>query len=340
MLRAKTLLTGAEIPTIGLGLWKSTADSGVKQAVKDALDAGYRLLDGAAAYGNEKEVGDALKEVFDEGSIKRDDVFVVSKLFQTHHVWKGDTSRVTAALNKTLSDLQLEYLDLYLMHWPFAFEQIDVSSIGGFRLADGTPNPKLNFEMEYKETWKEMTELLKSGKVKAIGVSNFTVEQLKDLIENVPGVKPAVNQCEMHPYLSQPELRTFCEEQKIVMMAYSPLGSGDSYSGKSFPEVGTGPFQTPSGGTTLLQNSVVKGVAEKLGKSPAQVLIRWSLQKGLVCIPKSTKKERIGQNGAVHDFEISKEDMDALEALNCGFRYGIGYSKGHYDCPNAPWFNK
>lgn len=301
--------------------------------------ASYRLLDGAAAYGNEAEVGSALKDIFAEGSIKREDVFVVSKLFQTHHVWEGNGSRVATAIDKTLADLQLDYLDLYLMHWPFAFEQQDLKAIGGLRLEDGTPNPKLVWKMEYMETWAEMVKLLEAGKVRAIGVSNFTSKQIQDILDGPTGVVPAVNQCEIHPYLAQPELKAFCDDKGIAMMAYSPLGSGDSYSGKSFPAAGEGPFQTPSGGNVLLQNSVVNGIADKLGKTAGQILIRWSVQKGFICIPKSTNPARIEQNAAVYDWEIPEADMAALAAINCEFRYGIGYCKGHFDCPNAPWYD-
>jgi len=323
---------------VGLGLWKSSAESGVFEAVQTALIVGYTLLDGAAAYGNEKEVGSALAKSIADGVVNREDVFVVSKVFQTHHVWKGDPSRVHTAINQTLADLQVDYLDLYLMHWPFAFEQTECKSIGGLRLADGTPNPKLIWEMEYLDTWKEMCKLVEQGKVKAIGCSNFTEKQLQDILDGDSGVCPAVNQVELHPYLAQPSLTKFCKEKGIVMMGYSPLGSGDSYSGKSFPGAGTGAFETPSGGTTLLQNTVVNAIATKLGKSPGQILIKWSVQSGFVSIPKSTRAERIKQNADVFSWSIPDEDMADLAALNCDFRYGIGYCPGHYDCPNAPWF--
>eukprot|EP00812_Abedinium_dasypus_P010634 NODE_4242_length_694_cov_190.807512.p3 GENE.NODE_4242_length_694_cov_190.807512~~NODE_4242_length_694_cov_190.807512.p3 ORF type:complete len:179 (-),score=44.24 NODE_4242_length_694_cov_190.807512:110-646(-) len=161
--------------------------------------------------------------------------------------------------------------------------------------------------------------------------------QLEELLKAFPERPPVVNQVELHPYLAQPDLASFCASKGIQMMAYSPLGSGDSYSGTSFPAKGTGPFECPSGGAPLLSNEVVRAVAERLGKSPAQVLIRWSLQRGFVCIPKSAKPERIAENFAVCDWAIPGEEMGRLDALDCGFRYGIGYAPGHYDCPNAPW---
>ena len=162
------------LPQVGLGLWKSKPGE-VGEAIKTALRSGYQLLDGAAAYSNENEVGEALAECIAQGIVVRDDVIVVSKLFNTHHVWQGDRSRPAAALAKTLADLQLEYLDVYLMHWPLAFEQTDMVAIGGLRLENGTPNPKLVMEFEYLETWREMLSLKRQGKARHLGVCNFTV---------------------------------------------------------------------------------------------------------------------------------------------------------------------
>jgi len=331
------LSNGVSMPRIGLGLWKSKPGE-VKDAIKAAVGAGCRLLDGAAIYGNEPEVGEAMAECFAEGLVKREDLFVISKVFNTHHVFcAGEESRIGDALAQTLKDLRLEYLDLYLMHWPFAFEQREVQSLGGLRSKDGTPNPKITMREEYKETWAEMVkQCLKTGKVRAVGVCNFTEGQLAALCESTD-VRPVVNQCELHPYLAQPHLRSFCAERGIQMMAYSPLGSGDSYSGTTFPAKGTGLFESPFGGSTLLNNSVVQAVATRMGKTPAQILIRWSLQKDLVCIPKSTKPDRIRQNLQSLGWELPDAELARLDELDCGFRYGIGFGPGHYDCPNAPW---
>eukprot|EP00947_MAST-08B_sp_MAST-8B-sp1_P004676 g4676.t1 len=341
-----TLNTGAEMPRVGLGLWKS-AKGEVEGAVVTAISAGYRLLDGAAAYGNEAEVGEAIKAALARNpGLTRDDLFVVGKCFQTHHAWRDEDGklhkgRVHRAINKTLEDLQLDHLDLWLMHWPFAFaeEEPDWAAIGPFRDAKGTPNPKLTIRMEYMDTWNAMAEVLRAGKVRAIGVSNFTEKQIQDLMDGPSGVVPAVNQVELHPYLAQPELKAFCDSKGIQMMAYSPLGSADSYSGKSFPAVGEGPFESPLAGAPLLQNEAVGAIATRLGRTPAQVLLRWSLQSGFIPIPKSVKESRIKENFDITDgWELSDDDMKVLAQLNCGFRYGIGYEKGHYDCPNAPWF--
>jgi len=321
-----------KIPQLGLGTWKA-APGEVGAAVTAAIGAGYRLIDCAAAYGNEAEVGAALRGAIDGGVVTRDELFVVGKCFQTHHVWRGDSGRPREALLQTLEDLQLESLDLYLMHWPFAFEQkdaLDAAKWGPFRDAVGTPNPALTIELEYVDTWRCLQALAADGLTDAVGVSNCTAAQLAEMAAGgLPGGAPlAVNQVEFHPYLQQPELRSYCAAQGITMMGYSPLGSGDSYSGASYPA---------DMGCTLLANPAVLEVARRHGKSAAQVLVRFSLQSGLVCIPKSSRPARIEENFDVLDFELTPRDLELLTILDRGFRYGIGYAPGHYDCANAPW---
>lgn len=188
-----------QLPPIGLGLWKSKPGE-VHGAVKEALLYGCRLLDGAAAYANEPEVGAALAEAISERVVKRDEVWVVSKLFNTHHVWDSScASRPAEALGKTLRDLGVEYIDLYMMHWPVAVQQEDLAPLGGLRLPDGTPNPKLKLKLEFLETWRAMLELKKAGKIRHLGVCNFTVEQLEDLLRHFPDSRdrPEVNQVEL-----------------------------------------------------------------------------------------------------------------------------------------------
>ena len=265
------LNTGVAMPTLGLGTFQATEPGEVFRAVTAAVKAGYRLIDCAAGYGNQAEVGDALAQLFAEGVVKREELFIVSKMFQTHHVWEGDDSRCHATLAETLADLQLDYLDLYLMHWPFAFEQEKLEMPPGtpqpLRLEDGSPNPIWTIRMEYTSTWAAMEGMATAGKVRAIGVSNFTQEQLEHLI-SVAQVVPAVNQVEIHPYLGQQGLVEYCEGAGIRVMGFSPLGSSADRSPDAH-------------GTTLLNHPAIAAIGEARGQSVGQVLIKWGLQQPL-----------------------------------------------------------
>jgi diketogulonate reductase-like aldo/keto reductase len=315
-----TLNSGHTIPTLGLGTFKATAPGEVKAAVKAAVCAGYRLIDCAAGYGNQKEVGAAIAELIADGVVTRDELFVVSKLFQTHHHWDGDDSRCHETLEQTLSDLQLEYLDLFLIHWPFAFLEKKLEKPEGtpqpLRLPDGSPNPIWTIRMEYLKTWACMETMVAAEKVRSIGVSNFTIAQLGHL-QAAAQIPPAVNQVECHLYLQQEEMLRWCAEQKIAVMGYSPLGS----SAQRYPE---------THGVTLLNHPAVKAVAEECGQTTGQVLIRWGRQKypeTLISIPKSSRPERIKQNFAVTGWELSEGAMQALDGLESDFRYFISYLK-------------
>ncbi|DBA88993.1 hypothetical protein WJX79_009089 [Trebouxia sp. C0005] len=270
------LNSGCNIPRIGLGTWKSEKGQ-VRSAVYEAVKAGYRHVDCAAIYENEHEVGSALQQAFSEKLVRRQDIFLTSKLWNTHH----SAQRVRKACLKTLSDLQLEYLDLYLIHWPV------------------TGNVGTEVVPSIQETWRAMEELVKDGLVHSIGVSNFSVKKLQDIFSYAE-VPPAVSQVECHPYFRNEDMLQWCKSNQIHVTAYSPLGSPDSAS----------MFKRKA--PLLLQDPAVGAVANKMGRSPAQVLIRWALQHGTSVLPKSTSADRIKANLDVMGWELSHEDYHKL----------------------------
>ncbi len=259
-----TLSNGVDMPWFGLGVYKVEEGEQVVNSVKWAIEAGYRSIDTAALYQNEEGVGQAIKE----SGVPREELFITTK------VWNSDQGYDTTlqAFDQSLSKLGLEYVDLYLVHWPV--------------------------KGKYKDTWKALEKLHADGKVRAIGVSNFQIHHLEDLLADAT-VRPVVNQVELHPLLSQVELRNYCKEQGIQIEAWAPLAQG-----------------------RLLDNSTLQTIADKHGKSIAQVLLRWDIQSGIVTIPKSINKERIVQNADIYDFELSDEEMKQIDDLNEDRRFG------------------
>ncbi|ADF40548.1 aldo/keto reductase [Priestia megaterium] len=263
-----TLHNGVKMPGFGLGVFKVEEGPELVNAIKVAIKHGYRSIDTAAIYGNEEGVGQGIREGLKEAGISRENVFVTSK------VWNADLGydETIAAYETSLKKLGLDYLDLYLIHWPV--------------------------EGKYKEAWRALETLYKEGKVKAIGVSNFQVHHLKDLMEDAE-IKPVINQVEYHPRLTQKELQVFCEKHHIQLEAWSPLMQGE-----------------------LLDNEVLTEIANKHNKSVAQVILRWDVQNGIITIPKSTKEHRIVENASIFDFELNKEEMERIDELNQNHRVG------------------
>ncbi|KAG7298398.1 Aldose reductase [Plutella xylostella] len=306
------LYNGHTIPAFGLGTWKSQTGE-VEQAVKDAIDIGYRHIDCAHIYKNEKEVGEGLKKKFEEGVVKREDLFITSKLWCTFH--RPDL--VEGALRTTLADLGVPYLDLYLIHWPQAYKEesdlFPTDSSGKVQYSSS----------DYVDTWRALERLVEGGLVRSIGVSNFNKRQL-DRVMAAAKIKPAVMQIEIHPYLNQNKMVEYCRSLDIVVTAYSPLGSPDR------------PWAKP-GDPQLLDDPRLKAIAEKYKKSVAQVLIRYAIDRGLVVIPKSVNKARLTQNFQVFDFQLSAADIQQIGALECNGRL---CSMGDVDHPDYPFHDE
>jgi len=303
------LNSGHNMPIFGLGTWKSKPNE-VTNAVADAIDLGYRHIDGALCYQNEHEVGAALAAKFKDGTVKREDVFITSKLWNTMHS-KG---KVIPGIKQTLKDLGLDYVDLYLIHWPM-----------GYKEDAGTLFPKdgdkwLYSDVDYVETWLEMEQVVKLGLAKSIGVSNFNKDQIERVIA-AGSIVPANLQVECHAELPQKKLIEWCQSKGISVTAYSPLGSPDRPWAKE-------------GEPVLMEHPKITAIAKTHGKTPAQVLIRFQIQRGVICIPKSVTKSRIESNMKVFDFELSKEEMATLEGMDCNGRVlGLEWIKDHPHYP-------
>lgn len=258
-----TLNNGVDIPALGFGVWQMEDLKECENAVLKAIQTGYRMIDTAAIYQNETAVGAAVKD----SGVNRDELFITSKVWVQDHGYE----KAKSAFQRTLDRLQMDYLDMYLIHWPYG---------------------------DFLGTWKALEELYNEGKIKAIGVCNFTVEKLEELKANST-ILPVINQIELHPVFQQKELQVYDRENNIITQPWSPLGNGNA---------------------NLLSNEELKAIAGKYGKTVAQVILRWHLQEGFVVIPKSVTPSRIEENFNVFDFELTEDEMNVVRSLDTGKR--------------------
>ncbi len=313
-MKTLTLHDGGKLPAFGLGTWKSKPGE-VGTAVTEAIRLGYRHIDCAAIYGNEAEVGEALAKCFADGLVTRDDLWITSKLWNSFHA----PDDVLPALRKTLSELRLEQLDLYLMHWPVALPNDVVVPENGRQMIDLGDLPVTT-------TWQAMEAGVDQGLTRYLGVSNFSLKKTRGLCAEAR-IQPAINQVEMHPYLRQQELVDGCRELGVAITAYSPLGSPDRPDGMRLADE-----------PVLLEDPTLATVAARVGATKGQVLIAWALQRGTSVIPKSVNPKRLAENLAACDVRLDAVAMQELDGLDRHRRYVDGefwvFEDGPYTLAN------
>jgi D-xylose reductase len=295
------------MPVIGLGLWK-VEQPAAPALVEEAARAGYRHFDCASDYGNESAVGVGLQKLLSSSSVRRDELWVTSKLWNTYHA----RQHVRQACERSLRDLKVDYLDLYLIHFPIALEYVPPGKrypAGWFYDPDASEPRMKPARVPIYETWQAMEELVAAGLVKSIGVSNFGTSLLRDMLAYAT-IPPAVLQVEMHPYLAQEKLVRFCREEKIAVTAFSPLGA-PSYV----------PLGMATDSDSVMNEPVVRDAAVQHKKTPAQIVLHWAVQRGTAAIPKTTKAERLRENLSIFDFELSADEMNAISSLDRNRRF-------------------
>lgn len=298
------------IPALGLGTWKSSKGD-VARAVAEAIAIGYRHIDCAPIYGNEQEVGTALAAALQAGRVTREELWITSKLWNNAHAKK----HVRPALEKTLRELQLDYLDLFLIHWPVHFQPNIMFAKRPEEYLDPSAIP-------IGETWQAMEKMIEKGLCRFIGVCNFNLPRLQEL-KSQAKIQPLINQIELHPYLQQTKMVDYCKANQVLLTAYSPLGSADRPAAlKKVDE--------PS----LLSHPLILGIAEKQRCTPGQVLLAWGLARGTLVIPKSVNPERLRENFLAADLTLDDSDLQAIRTLEMGYRFVDG---AFFQSPGSPY---
>ena len=306
-----------KMPAIGLGLWKIARED-TAGMVRSAIVEGYQHLDSAADYGNEAEVGEGLQAALSDGLVSREDLWITSKLWNTFH----RPEHVRAACERTLKDLRLSELDLYLIHFPIALQYVDFDTrYPPEWIADpAAENPvMLTDPVPLSDTWGAMEDLVHAGLVKEIGVCNYNTGLLHDLMA-YSNIKPAMLQIESHPYLTQERLLRAAAQYDMAVTAFSPLGA------LSYLEL-----NMADAGESVLEQAAVKEAAARVDRTPAQVVLRWGIQRGTAVIPKTSRVERLRENQLLFDFELNEAEMTAISALNRNRRFN---DPGHF-CEEA-----
>lgn len=301
------LAGGDQLPAVGLGFWK-IEKSATPEVVTTAIDAGYRHFDCACDYGNEAEVGVGLQRALQAGAVTRDDLWVTSKLWNTYH----RTEHVRPALERTLEDLQVDYVDLYLIHFPISMRYVpfDERYPPEWFFDPNADSPRLELDpVPIQETWRAMEQLVADGLAKNIGICNFGTSLLRDLL-SYADIRPAVLQIESHPYLTQEKLIRYCNDENIAVTAFSPLGAQSYFS-----------LNMAEQGESVLEHEVVRDIATKHDRTPAQVVLRWGVQRGTAIVPKSSNADRLRENLALFDFELTDDEMKSISALDRNRRF-------------------
>ncbi|KAL2925131.1 NADP-dependent D-sorbitol-6-phosphate dehydrogenase [Bienertia sinuspersici] len=294
---AITLNSGFKMPIIGLGVWRMEKKD-VRDLILNAIQIGYRHFDCAADYQNEAEVGEALAEAFQTGLVKREDLFITTKL------WNSDHGHVHEACKDSLKKLRLDYLDLYLVHFPVATKHTGVGTTGSALDDDGVLDIDVTTSLE--TTWHAMEDLVSTGLVRSIGISNYDVFLTRDCLA-YSKIKPAVNQIETHPYFQRDSLVKFCRKHGVCVTAHTPLG-GAAANTEWF------------GTVSCLEDPVLKGLSAKHNKTAAQIALKWGIQRDTVVIPKTSKLDRLKENFQVLDFGLTEEGMEQIKSIDRKYR--------------------